>query len=61
MNLINNKEFVQFYKIRHIYEFMPSPGWFQTDTGVIFCGTFPKVCADFLSQIMDADQSVDNY
>ena len=28
MNIINNKEFVQFYKIRHIYEFMPSPGWF---------------------------------
>lgn len=40
---------------------MPSPGWFETDVGVIFCGTFPKVCGDIMTQIMDGDPSVDNY
>lgn len=28
---------------------------------MLFCSDFPKVCADILAQVMDADPSVDNY
>lgn len=61
MNLIDKSALLQWYKFRHIHEFMPSLGWFTTDIGVLFCADFPKVCADLLAQIMDADPSVDNY
>lgn len=61
MNLIDKSALLEWYKIRHIHEFMPSFGWFTTDIGVLFCADFPKVCADLLAQVMDADPSVDNY
>lgn len=28
---------------------------------MLFCADFPKVCADILAEVMDADPSVDNY
>ena len=40
---------------------MPSLGWFTTDTGVLFCATFSKVCGDVMTQVMDGDPSLDNY
>ena len=40
---------------------MPSLSWFSTEAGVLFCSTFPKVCADTLKYLMDADPSLDNY
>jgi gastric triacylglycerol lipase len=61
MTLLDKSKLLDWYKLRHIHEFMPSAGWFETDIGIAFCATFPKVCADFLAQIMDADPSVDNY
>lgn len=60
-NLIDKSGLLEWYKIRHINEFMPSFGWFTTDIGVLFCATFSKVCADILAQVMDADPNVDNY
>jgi len=40
---------------------MPGLSWFESDAGIIFCSTFPKVCGDVLAQICDADPSLDNY
>lgn len=28
---------------------------------MIFCGTFPRICADILAFVMDADPTLDNY
>jgi hypothetical protein len=40
---------------------MPSFGWFESDLGVVFCASFPKICSDFIGQMCDADPSLDNY
>lgn len=52
---------IKFYEIRHIYEFMPSFGWFTTDIGVLFCAEFGRICADLMAAVMDANPSLDNY
>ena len=61
VTLLDKSPIIQWYHLRKEYEFMPSLGWFQTDLGVAFCAAFSKVCADVLTQLMDADPSVDNY
>ena len=52
---------VGWFERMHIYEFMPTLNWFETDAGVLFCGAFPKVCDDFIGQVCDADPKLDNY
>lgn len=37
MNLLDKSKLLEWYHIRHIYEFMPSPGWFTTNVGILFC------------------------
>lgn len=59
--LLDHSALLKFYEIRHIYEFMPSFGWFTTEAGVIFCGEFGKICADLMAGVMDANPSLDNY
>jgi hypothetical protein len=40
---------------------MPSGNWFTTNTGILFCSSFAKICGDVMTQIMDGDPSLDNY
>lgn len=61
LTLLNNSPVLEWYHLRGIHEFMPSFGWFTTDIGIVFCSTFPKICGDIMTQIMDGDASVDNY
>lgn len=61
LSLLDKTPIVQWYELRHIHEFMPSMGWFETDAGALFCSDFPHICGDLFTQLMDGDPTVDNY
>jgi pimeloyl-ACP methyl ester carboxylesterase len=60
-SIMDKSKLLEWYKLRRQHEFMPGFGWFTTDIGMIFCADFPRICADILAEVMDADPSVDNY
>eukprot|EP00919_Chromeraceae_sp_WS-2016_P036337 GHVR01086251.1.p1 GENE.GHVR01086251.1~~GHVR01086251.1.p1 ORF type:complete len:190 (-),score=3.94 GHVR01086251.1:6-575(-) len=61
MKLMDKSLLLEWYRFRHITEFMPSPAWFTTNLGMLFCSTFKSVCNDLLKLIMDAKPELDNY
>lgn len=61
VDLLDKKVVLEWFKLRGIHEFLPGLSWFETDAGIVFCSTFPKVCGDVIGQICDADPELDNY
>lgn len=61
VGFLDKSGLLAWYHLRGIHEFMPSLKWFETDEGIIFCSTFPKICGDVMTQICDGDPSLDNY
>lgn len=61
MKLLDKSPLLEWYRLRHIHEFLPSFGWFTTDVGVAFCAEFSYVCGDVMRYVMDADPNLDNY
>jgi gastric triacylglycerol lipase len=55
VDLLDHKVVLEWFKLRGIHEFMPGLKWFETDAGILFCSSFPKVCGDAIGQICDAD------
>jgi gastric triacylglycerol lipase len=37
IGLMDKSYLLQWYRLRHIHEVFPSPGWFETDVGTLFC------------------------
>ena len=61
INLLNKSGLVEWFKLRNIHQVFSSMKWFESDAGILFCATYPKVCGDVIGQICDADPSLDNY
>lgn len=60
MTLVDHSLLLQWYERNHIYEFLPSMKWFETDAGILFCAAFENFCSDLIKNICDSDPTLDN-
>ena len=59
--MLADSKVLEWFQNRKINQFLPSPGWFETEEGVLFCASFSHLCVDFIGLLSDTDPKIDNH